>query len=196
MSKITVWLVRHGESTANKGIITQDIKNISLTYLGQQQAIKIAKEVITEPNLIVVSPLKRTQDTLSPMLKKWPNAPLEIWPIQELTYLSFTKFFNMNITERKAAIKQYWEKADPLYCDGEGAESFEHFVYRLVQFQEKLLEQSGFILIMGHGQFFKAYLLGLQYGFVATQNWMRLFRKEETQHPIRNGEIIKVELEK
>ncbi len=59
-------------------------------------------------------------------------------------------------------------------------------------FHSHILQQEGFIITIGHGQFFKAFQLGLKQGYTASPEWMTLFRQEEVNNPIKNGEIIKI----
>jgi hypothetical protein len=45
---------------------------------------------------------------------------------------------------------------------------------------------------VGHGQFFRAYTIGLAAGFVASPEWMTRYRTMETANPIANCEIIEL----
>lgn len=191
MSNTTAWLIRHGQSTSNLGAWSRQPNDILLTAEGKNQALVIANQIIARPDLIISSPMQRALQTAAPTMHKWSDVPMEIWPIQEFTYLSPTKYHNKTAIERKTAVLNYWQQAIPSYCDGEDCESFANFVNRLNIFHQALLNNNGFLVIFGHGQFFKAFLLGHQHGFLATSEWMTLFRQQETTHPLSNGEIIK-----
>ncbi|GLO12050.1 hypothetical protein PPUJ20028_06310 [Pseudomonas putida] len=84
----------------------------------------------------------------------FPSVPVEIWPIEEFTYLEPSKCANTTVIERKAWVEQYWANADPGYVDGFGAESFLEFVGRAQSFLYQLAENPAVgILIFSHGQF-------------------------------------------
>ena len=83
---MTLWLVRHGQSTVNAG--AQSDMDAPLTELGWQQARSLADAVGQQPDLVITSPLLRARQTAMPWLERWPATPQEIWPIQEFVYLS------------------------------------------------------------------------------------------------------------
>ncbi|EHL31990.1 histidine phosphatase family protein [Legionella drancourtii] len=194
MSTLNLWLIRHGESSANAGVWNPNPASAKLTPLGREQAQKVAAKIIEQPTLIISSPLSRAHESAQYIMQDWPATATCTWPIQELIYLAPTKLQHLSLIEKKERINTYWEKSDPFYCDGEGAESFATFLQRLQQFHEQLCQQQGFVVVVGHGLFFKAYQLGLTYGFQATSEWMHLFRQQETMHPIKNSELLKLVL--
>ena len=183
-------MIRHGQSTSNLGVWSSKPYEVSLTEQGKIQALLIADKILKQPDLIISSPMQRALQTAEPTLEKWPNVPLEIWPIQEFIYLSPTKHQNRTTEERAKIIHDYWQQAIPSYCDGEHCESFSNFIHRVGAFHQKLLAKRGFLVIFGHTQFFKALLFGGQHGFFATPSWMTSFRQWETTQPMLNGEII------
>jgi probable phosphoglycerate mutase len=191
VSTLNAWLIRHAESTANCGIYSAKPQEVALTDKGKKQALKIAEQITIEPSLIVVSPFQRAKQTAEPIIERWKNTPVEVWPIQEFIYLSPVQFVTLQRKEQRLLIEKYWDSCDPNSCDGEGAESFLNFVKRLQDFHDRLLAKNGFVVVIGHGQFFKAYELGLQQGFAATSEWMMQFRKQETQQSLAHGEILK-----
>ncbi len=87
-------------------------------------------------------------------------------------------------------IHKYWQDLDPYFIDGNGAESFANFLNRIQNFDKRLHECHGYIVVVGHGQFFKAYDIGKHRGFAPTKEWMKMFREEETSRPIANCEIL------
>jgi len=194
MSEENVWLIRHGQSTTNIGIWGRNPHQAELTSKGTEQALHIAKQIMTKPDLIITSPCKRALETAAPIIKRWDDIPVEVWPIQEIVYLSPEKCDHITLLQRQERVASYWRKADPLFCDGEDAESFANFIRRLQEFYKNLLTKNGFRVVIGHGQFFKAFILGLSHGFAATSEWMRWFRQQETTNPIANCEIIKLKI--
>ncbi|QMT61740.1 histidine phosphatase family protein [Legionella sp. PC997] len=195
MSKLTLWLIRHGETFVNIRQWTDKPNNSDLTPLGIQQACTVAKEIKRAPDLIIRSPLQRVLRTAEPIIKLWPQTPVEIWPIEEFAYLSPIKLKNMDSAERKKRIEWYWQEANPLFCDGEQVEAFAHFIERVQSFYEKLSLRTGFIVVIGHGVFFRAFQFGLEHGWEVTPQWMQQFRQFETSNPLKNCEIIKFDLQ-
>jgi broad specificity phosphatase PhoE len=185
------WLVRHGQSTSNAGLPAVGHGEVPLTALGHEQARAVARRVDRQPDLLIVSPYLRAEATAGPIRARWPSTPRETWPIQELTYLSPARCQGTTPETRRPWIEEYWQRCDPDYCDGPDAESFRHFIGRLDDFHRRLLAlDAGFVIAVGHGQFFRAYLRARTEGFVATSGWMKAYRSAETAQPMANGEII------
>jgi broad specificity phosphatase PhoE len=194
MQGINLWLIRHGETEINSGNWSVKPAETCLTALGREQALKLSAKVIVQPDLLIISPLLRAQETAQFIQNQWPDAPSLTWPIQELIYLSPERLSVLDQSTRREEVRRYWQKNDPNYCDGEGAESFASFLQRVNDFHAQILKQQGFIVAIGHGQFFKAFQLGLIHGFRASSAWMNLFRQEELANPIKNGEIVQINL--
>ena len=183
-------LIRHGQSTSNLGLWSSRSYDVALTELGHIQAQAVADKLLRPPELIISSPMRRALQTAEPTQKKWPDVPTVIWPIQEFAYLSRTKYEHSSADQRATFVQDYWQTLDPNYCDGEDAESFVQFIARLKAFHQALLNQKGRVIVFGHGQFFKAFLLGSKQGFSETPEWMGVFYEQESTHPILNGEMI------
>lgn len=150
--------------------------------------------VWAEPDLLIVSPFLRAEATAEPIRARWPAAPCETWPIQELTYLSPARCRGTTADTRRPWAEEYWRRCDPDYCDGPDAESFRTFMGRLGDFHRRLLTlDGGFVIAVGHGQFFRAYLMALEEGFAATADWMKGYRSSETARPMANGEVIELD---
>jgi len=187
------WLVRHGQSASNAGLPAVGHGEVPLTALGQDQAREVARRVDRQPDRLIVSPFLRTQETAAPIRERWPRTPCEVWPIQELTYLSPARCKGTTADVRRPWIEAYWRGCDPDYVDGPDAESFRAFMARLADFDSRLSALGGdFAIAVGHGQFFRAYLLGRDRGFAVAAEWMRDYRAAETSQPMANGEIIEL----
>ena len=185
------WLVRHGQSTSNAGHPAVGHGEVPLTQLGIEQAHEVARRVERRPDLLIVSPFLRAQATADPIRVRWPSAPCEIWPIQELTYLSPARCNGTTVETRRPWIEEYWRRCDPDYRDGPDAESFTSFMDRLGDFHRRLQAlEADFVIAVGHGQFFRAYLMVLDEGFAGTADWMRRYRTAETAKPMANGGIV------
>jgi broad specificity phosphatase PhoE len=187
------WLVRHGQSTSNAGLPAVGHGEVPLTALGLEQAQEVARRVERRPDLLIVSPFLRAQATADPIRARWPSVPCEIWPIQELTYLSPARCTGTTAEMRRPWIEEYWRRCDPDYRDGPDAESFRAFMSRLVDFHHRLQALEGdFVIAVGHGQFFRAYLMVLNEGFAVTAGWMERYRVTETARPLTNGEVVEL----
>ena len=193
MSRIKLWLVRHGETEVNSGIWSANPTQTRLTLKGKEQAAQSAMQVIEQPDMFFVSPLIRAKETMQFFIDLWPDTPVSIVPIQEFICLSPSRLSVLDPAVRKEQIKEYWGRNDPFYCDGDDAESFASFLQRIALFHQEIIQQQGYIIVVGHGQFLKAYQFGLIHGFTVSAAWMQLYHEKETSEPIKNGEIVKID---
>lgn len=187
----TTWLIRHGQSYSNAGLPAPfQHGEVALTPLGVRQAEAVATRVDRCPDLLVVSPYLRAAVSAEPIRLRWPAVKLETWPIHELTYLSPTLCSGTTVETRRPMAEAYWERSDPTYRHGPDAETFAEFMQRIGAFRQRLIALPGdFAIIVGHGQFFRAFLEGLD-GWEPTAEAMRRFRRTETSRPMANGEIV------
>jgi broad specificity phosphatase PhoE len=191
MPALNLWLIRHGECLSNTGVTSARPHESALTAKGKLQAVEVARHIVHKPDLLVISMAKRSQDTALPIIERWPDVETQIWPIQELVYLNPSEYHRYTPAERKYAVQAYWQRNDPEFFSGEGAESFADFIARIDYFHQAVKNQKGYVVVVGHGMFFLAYQLCLQHGFVATNQLMKLFRQRDTNNQINNGEIIR-----
>lgn len=182
---------RHGESDANAGSATTDPATIALTETGHRQAQNLADAFFLRPDLIVVSPFLRAQQTAAPLMAKFADVPVETWPIHEFTYLSPAKCSGMTVATRRPMVEAYWHRADTDYVDGEGAESFAQLMERVFDTQQRLASLAGTgihnVAMVGHGQFLQA-LRAVMDGTIpdVSSKTMQLFRQLEHTQAIRN----------
>ena len=152
-----IFLVRHAESCANVGLKTSKPTQIQLTDTGRRQANQLADSISQMPDLVITSPYVRTFHTAKPLLDKFPQANHEQWPIYEFTYLSPVKCDQTTMEDRIPLAAEYWEKCDPDYCDGDGAESFRQFMERVQQAMMKLRQRpENSIMAFSHMLFISA----------------------------------------
>lgn len=150
--------IRHGESTGNAGVPCHDLATIELTEHGQEQAREVAAGWTEAPALIVTSPYTRTQQTAAPTIARFPSVPVEMWPIEEFTYLQPGRWNGTRSADRMPHLERYWSEADPSYCDGEGAESFGTLLRRCEAALARLaaMPAGSLAYVFGHGQFIQA----------------------------------------
>ncbi len=150
--------IRHGETTANTGLASADIASIPLTKRGEGQADQLARDWNEAPSLIVTSPFERTRQTAAPTIARFHTVPVEVWPIEEFTYPQPARWNGTTSAERRPYVERYWMATDPIYCDGEGAESFSGFLRRVEAALARLatLPPASLVYMFGHGQFIQA----------------------------------------
>ena len=152
--------LRHAQSAGNAGLRTSDPAEIPLTEAGRLAAEAAAKNYEgPAPDLIVVSPFRRAQETAAPFITRFAPASVESWPVQEFTYLSPQRVGASTTQERLPMVEAYWRTATPETNDGEGAESFRDFITRVQIALEKLRNRSEqTILVVCHEMVIKAAL--------------------------------------
>jgi broad specificity phosphatase PhoE len=188
---LTVTWIRHGESAANAGGASSDPALIALTERGKAQAQAIAQSFEAAPELIVMSPFIRAQDTAAPTLRKFPGVPVEVWPVEEFTYLSPANCMKTTAAQRRPWVEAYWRASEPDHSNGPGTESFRGLVLRAQTTLRQLQGKTGSVLVFGHGQFMQVVrwliLLAPQRIDAAA---MDAFREFDQANPIVNGESV------
>ena len=150
-------LIRHGESEGNIGLPTDSPAGIRLTQKGYEQAEYLAKSVVTQPDLIVVSPYIRTQQTAEALVGRCTDVLVETWKVHEFSYLNPVKYAGTTEAERGKFAQSYWERCDPDWRDGDGAESFRDFIGRVDAALARLRDEpERWTLVFTHGYFIKA----------------------------------------
>lgn len=184
-------LIRHAESEANSGEATSDPALIAITPKGEKQALALLSQ-IDKPDLVIVTSFVRTRQTAEPFIGKY-NPPLEEWPLHEFTYLSPTFCQNTTSKDRLPMVSEYWQKCDPDYVNGIGAESFNQFMVRVISSLKKLRNiQGSLVLIFTHGhviRFVKQYLQMGRQNPIASMNY---YRDQMLDVKIENTEIFEV----
>ena len=190
-----IWIIRHGQSLANSGEKTSIPSTIPLSPVGHQQAEKLTTQVVNKPDLIVVSPFLRTQQTSQPVCHKYKDTPVEIWPIQEFTYIEPSRCCNTTTEERRPLVLEYWNRKDPYYQDGENAESFAMLYDRVrAMFQKiKELDETCFkyIVLFCHEQFMRATQVYVDNPTVSVEKAMDLYIDKNKNNEIKNTQIDK-----
>ena len=190
-----VWLIRHAESTANAGAVAGDDPAVSpLTEYGHAQAKALASVFDRAPDLFVVSPYLRTHETAAPAMARFPDVPVEIWPVQELTYLAPARCVGLNTAGRRPMVEEYWQRCDPLWIDGEGAKSFSKVLERVRTLAERIAALSlPLIAIFTHGLFMRAWQLVKMHPNETDAALMARFWAFAHTTSVRNGEILRID---
>lgn len=185
-----IWFIRHGQSLANAGQVTEGTDSVPLTDLGHQQALAVSTLITTAPDLIVVTPYLRTQQTAVPTLAKFPDVPLEVWNLQEFASLSPANYATP--FQFASLMKDYWNRQDPDYIDGEGAESFNMLLERMKDNLVKLhTAPENFIIIFTHGHIMHTLRVILEFPDLNPQEMMGAIRDNYHRAGIDNCATIK-----
>lgn len=155
---MSIWIIRHAQSQSNAGLATIGPHENGLSELGYRQSKCIPTAIKQSPDLIVTSPYLRTQLTAQPLIEQFPHTPVEVWQIQEFTYLGLQLDQPTTTLARKPLSKAYWDRCDPEYVDGPNAESLVQLMERVRTALNQLQQQSGFVVVFSHGFFIKAML--------------------------------------
>ncbi len=191
-----VLLVRHGQSLANAGGRTADPDTNPLTELGRTQARSFVERLDCKPTLFVVSPFLRAQQTAEPLRQRFPEVPVEQWPIQEFTFLEPARHRNSTEDDRQPHIITYWEHQAPAFVDGPGAESFVQFLDRARVAIRRLvaMKLSDCIVIFTHGFFMQAFRLIVRFPTATDAELMANFRRFHLDNFIENTDSLEFEV--
>ncbi len=111
---------------------------------------------------------------------------VEIWPIQEFTYLQPARWNGTLSSERMPYIEQYWAEADPEFLDGEGAESYAMLLDRT---------RAALDYVFSHGQFIQAVRSLVMDSELTDREKMQKFWRKDSP-AIANTEQIELQFEK
>lgn len=188
-----VILIRHTESTANVGFKTSTPQDIELTDVGHQHALGLADEIHQKPDLIVTSSYIRTLQTASPLMSRFPGTPHEQWSVQEFTYLSPIRCHNTATKQRVPLAMAYWNRNDPHYNDGDGAESFAEFLGRVQSARMKIKQRAEeCIILFSHCLFISALQWINEHAMdhrISSED-MECFRQHLFTNTVNNGQVI------
>ena len=105
----TLYLIRHGESTANVGGPAVPDKQVGLTERGLEQALSLTERLShVHASTIYTSELQRTQQTAAPLCEQWELLPQVLPCLNELCNLEFAHIENVSVDERRRMAQAYW----------------------------------------------------------------------------------------
>ena len=184
----TIILVRHGQSVTNAGGRAADQVSNPLTELGRAQAREFAERLDCKPTLFVTSPFLRAQQTSEPLRQRFPNVPVEEWPIHEFSFLNPALHRGTSEADRESHVVAYWQREDPAYIDGPEAESFTLFLDRAREAIRRLVtrDPGGCVVIFTHGFFMQAFRLVLLFPNATDAELMANFQRFHFLNLIQN----------
>jgi probable phosphoglycerate mutase len=189
-------LVRHGQSVTNAGGRASDQVSNPLTELGRAQSRQFAERLDCKPTLFVTSPFLRAQQTSEPLRQRFPDVPVEEWPIQEFSFLNPALHKGTSEADRDPHVAAYWRREDPAYMDGPEAESFTLFLDRAREAIHRLAtrDPGGCIVIFTHGFFMQALRLVLLFPDATDAELMANFRRFHFLNLIQNIDALEFEV--
>ena len=189
-------LVRHGQSVTNAGGRSADQVSNPLTELGRAQAREFAERIDCRPTRIVISPFLRAQQTSEPLRERFPDVPVEEWPIHEFSFLNPALHRGTSEADRESHVVAYWRREDPTYSDGPEAESFTLFLDRAREAIRRLIssDPGGCLVVFTHGFFMQAFRLVLLFPNASDAELMANFRRFHFLNLIQNIDTLEFEV--
>jgi len=191
-----VVFIRHAESFANAGLPSGGgFADIPITPVGEAQARIVADALNERPSLIVHSSFVRTQQTATPTIARHQAVPVETWPVHEFTNLDPARWDGTHPADRIPHVRNFWQRCDPTYCDGETAESFADFILRARETLSSLERQpnEALIYVFTHGFFLNAVRSLILHPELDDAERMRQFVSWFAAKPILNVQRMRAE---
>ncbi|QRN86682.1 histidine phosphatase family protein [Clostridia bacterium] len=185
-ASFTLYLMRHGETVANKEQRYLGSSESPLTELGISQHHRIMNRLSDiEFERIYTSPRKRCLCLAEPLAKNaWP--PVVDERIRELDFGVFELLYWQVAKNRYPGVWEKYGKMESSYCLPEG-ESLNDFESRIADFAEELLNSdfSGNVAVVSHGGVATTLICQLL-GFEPSERWH--FRLD-------NGQVAKIRIQ-
>ncbi|MFN7804190.1 MAG: histidine phosphatase family protein [Planctomycetaceae bacterium] len=182
-----IWLVRHGQSTANAGEPARDYPSIPLSHLGELQARAFVARVPRPPDRIVHSSFVRSRQTALPLLEANPQAESLERPVHEFSYLWFPGDRPITWQERVPLVDAYWDRLDPHHREAGRGETYAELVERVHGFLTEAAGWRGFSVVFSHEQFMRGVALAVLTGrLTPTADSMRQFVVWRRGWPVPN----------
>jgi broad specificity phosphatase PhoE len=184
--------IRHGQSAANVGIWDGPFAEIPLTAVGREQARALAERWDFVPSRIVMSPFLRTQQTAEPTIARFPEVPVEIWPIHEFTYWDRDNWSGSLPEYEREEVARFWRVADPTYRHSGTAESFGELLGRGREALSRLEEMDvdAPVLLFTHGHFMQALRHDLNFPEWSEEQKMATFYEVDERCKVLNTELM------
>jgi broad specificity phosphatase PhoE len=189
------FLVRHGQSAAQAGALGVTAHSeIPLTDRGRQQAQTFADSVTVRPDLIISSPFVRAQGTAEPLRARFPSVPFETWPVEEYSFLDPVKCAGTSYNERSAWRIEYFERNDPSYRDGNGAETFSEFAARGRELLSRIQSVDvGTVYVFTHANSMKLIKLLIDLPMEDDKSLMSRFYAQVNEAGFDNCSVLEIE---
>lgn len=150
-----LYLIRHAESTANAGGISQPNADIPLSAKGRGQARQLAGRLTVTPGKIITSAFLRTRQTAQPWLDKLDMHAESEALLNEFTMLGYSLVKGLDGEGRKARAIDYRRRATPDLRMGADGETFREFLGRVEYFLDTLPARQHDSVLFTHGIFIR-----------------------------------------
>ena len=191
-----IFFIRHAESESNVGNRSHLPELIKLTPTGIEQANTLLNEIPSAPDLIILSPYLRTFQTAQAVVNNYPQVPVETWPIHEFTFLSPKLCLDTTPKERLPRVGEYWQKCDPDFIHGDGAESFNQFCYRIYSILQRLVvTENAFTIVFTHAHVTRVIMQIINKRQSPPNISMKFYRDEMLKYSIPNINIFETNTE-
>ena len=189
----TIYLIRHAESTANAGEISQPNHEVDLTAKGRAQARQLAERLTLKPSKVVISEFIRTRQTAQPWLDKLGIEPEVDGLINEFNVLGYSVIKGMTGKQRQPVGQRYWRKCSLQERIGDDGETFAEFSARVSQFLDTLPTREDGSVIFIHGMFIKLIMWRLLGYPIHTAHHLRLFHDWQINTHVPNTAVFRLQ---
>ena len=167
-----------------------------MTDKGVLQSRRVASYINQRPDIIVHSPYIRTLQSARMTMDKFPDVPVEEWPVQEFIYLHHEAYRQTTQADRQPAVTEYWQQNSPALKASLEAESFIEFIDRMRLLVEKLVSRKGHVIIFTHGHVIRAMIWKVITGALNNDEAaMMRYRSLRQALPVPNAAILKITLD-
>ena len=167
-----------------------------MTDKGVLQSRRVASYINQRPDIIVHSPYIRTLQSARMTMDKFPDVPVEEWPVQEFIYLPHETYRQTTQADRRDAVSEYWQQNKPALKNSDEAESFIEFIDRMRLLVEKLDSRKGHVIVFTHGHVIRAMIWKVITGELNNdETAMMRYRSLRRALSIPNAAILKLSLD-
>lgn len=188
----TIFIVRHGQSTANAGQASNNPALIPLTATGVQQASDLAQLLHWRASSVITSHYERAKDTAQPYCDRWQIEPTREPLLHEFVTLSPALVMDQDMATRMPQVNDFWARADVNYRHGADSESFADLSQRVARVRQTLDQYQDGSMLFGHGLWF-ALLIWQMQGFSTDDGHaMQAFRRWQLALPMSNCAVYRL----
>ena len=189
----TLYLIRHAQSAANAGGTSLLDREISLSAKGAQQAAELACRLPANRR-VFVSNMRRTHETAAPYCARHGIRPEILSCLNEFSYLPFAAVQGLDAADRKPLAEAYWQRADPHFRAGGGADTFAEFDGRVSDFLHRAWPSLPHgSLLFGHGIWIALLAWWLSGNYAETGADMAAFRAFQSSLHVANASVWRLD---
>jgi broad specificity phosphatase PhoE len=183
-------LIRHAQSVANAGGITEAHLTIPLSSHGQMQARLLGARLAGPAPSVWVSRFIRAQQTAAPYCQRFNLEPQVDADLEEFSVVDPALIAGLNGLQRKPHVQAYWAEPDMHRRLGDCADTFAEFVERVRRFHARMDEIPDGTVIFGHGNWLAMLQRQLQRQRVTDSDGMKAFRELQLRLPMPNCAVV------